>query len=100
MTDEENRIIERYKRLSHKACEGYRTARLELEAKMAENLRLLAKIEDLEEQIDKDDLAIDYYKRAECPFYQKGGKCIDGTSKADYKDIRLKQSRTYRSKAK
>lgn len=96
MTDEETRLIERYKRLSYKACEGYKKARLETEAKDELIAQLRARIEDLEEQIDKDDLALDYYKRAECPFYQHGGKCIDKTGKADYKDIRQRQRRNYK----
>lgn len=42
---------------------------------------------ELEEQHECDELAIEYYKRAECPFYQHEGKCVDEPKRADYKPI-------------
>lgn len=62
-----------------------------------ENSRLIERNEFLEEQHENDELAIEYYKRAECPFYQHEGKCVDEPRKADFKDIRDVQWRRKRS---
>lgn len=52
---------------------------------------------ELEEQHECDELAIEYYKRAECPFYQHEGKCVDEVKKSDLKPIYETQFRRKRN---
>ncbi len=98
------KYMEVEKRLLPKLTKKYVTLyknKEELLEKYSEILRELDKLRErnaeLEEQHENDELAIEYYKRAECPFYQHEGKCVDEVKKSDLKPIYETQFRRKRN---